>query len=169
MEVKIPEHILELAKQMNESPTRCTAEPFWQVRTYEYLPTEQGCDEHHWVLCCEEHGEFFRSDKDDYSVAFDFLAENYQEFVLDERLERDSFTVYDLDRSVLPNGITKLHLQEVEKVVWTGLSEAAALQFIARKKHDYGKLFTYVESAYWSPQFAELMNWVKSLEQKKEK
>ncbi len=50
MKTEIPQHVIELAKQMNESPSLSTAEPFWQVRTYEYLPTTVECNEHHWEL-----------------------------------------------------------------------------------------------------------------------
>jgi hypothetical protein len=40
-----------------------------------------------------------------------------------------------------------------------------AEQFIERKQHDYPKLYTYAESAYWSPQLRELQDWIKSLTQ----
>lgn len=62
-----------------------------------------------------------------------------------------------------PEGYKIIHLQEIEKTVWTGLSESAANEFIQRQQHNYPKLYTYVESAYWSPEFSRLMDWIKGL------
>lgn len=76
----------------------------------------------------------------------------------------DSFNSYfDADWQDLPDDIKKFHMQEIEEVVSTHLTQHEAEWFIKRKQHDYPKLYTYVESAYWSPQLRELQDWVKSL------
>lgn len=41
MNKEVPEFLIELSKQMNSDPKRCTSHPFWQVRNKEYLVTEK--------------------------------------------------------------------------------------------------------------------------------
>ncbi len=162
MKTEIPEFLIEMSKQMSEQPNRCTAHPFWQVRCKRYEVTEQGYNEHHWILQSED-GEFFRSDSDE-SVN-DVLLERYPEFCAKwEKDEEESFSdMFDSDYHELPPEVTKLHVQEVEQVVSTHLTEHDANWFIKRKQHDYPKLYTYVESAYWSPQVRQLQDWIISL------
>ena len=62
--------------------------------------------------------------------------------------------------------ITAEETEETEEIVTTHLTEADANWFIQRKQHDYPKLYTYVESAYWSPQLRELEDWIKQLTNK---
>jgi hypothetical protein len=177
MITNIPDYIIELSKQMNESPNRCTAHPFWQVRTYEYLPTDSERNVDHWVLCDDE-GVFFESNKNDYRDLAKVVKDRYPEYFssvveeyrsihgkFKEVLDVDDFaSAFDIEYEELPLEVDRVFMQKVETVVWTGLTEAAANQFIKRKSHDYPSgLFTYVESAYWSPQFADLIEWIKAL------
>lgn len=173
----IPKSLIELSKQMNESPSRCTSHPFWQVRTYEYLPTDSERNVDHWVLCDDE-GVFFESNKNDYRDLAEVMKDRYPECFsavvkdyrdsydeLEDESDIDEFALmFDIDYEELPLEVERVFMQKIETVVWTGLTEVAASQFIKRKSHDYPNgLFTYVESAYWSPQFSELMEWIKSL------
>ena len=48
MEIKIPDFLLEMSKQLNEQNNRGTAEPIFQVRHKDYLVTEVGYNQHHW-------------------------------------------------------------------------------------------------------------------------
>ena len=67
---------------------------------------------------------------------------------------------FDYDFDDLPKGVNRCFVQEAEEIVTTHLTEFGALKFIKRKQHDYPKLYTYVESAYWSPQLRELQDWI---------
>ena len=94
------------------------------------------------------------------------MAENTEsEFVGEDESFYDYFDFEKHKASFedFPDAYRVIHLQELYKIVWTGLTEYAANQFINRKQHDYPDLYTYVESAYWSPQLVELQEWIKSL------
>lgn len=162
MKTELPEFLIEMSKQMSEQPNRCTAHPFWQVRCKRYEPTQEGYNEHHWVLQNED-GEFFRSDTDE--SANSALLEMYPEFCeqWEKDEEEDFLDMFDADYQELPSEVTKLYVQEVEQVVSTHLTEHDANWFIKRKQHDYPKLYTWVESAYWSPQVRKLQDWIISL------
>lgn len=171
----LPNFLLVMSEEMTEQENRSTAHPFWQVRCKEYLITESGYNEHHWVLVNSE-GEFYRSDKQELSEAFEYLKDSYSEWFT-KRVERirgeenwdDTADIElliscsDIEYLELPDGVDKLYVQEVEKIVTTHFTEADALWFIERKQHDYPKLYTYVESAYWSPQIRKLQDWIISL------
>lgn len=152
---------------MNKSPKRCTADPFWQVRYKSFLVTQEGYSDHHWELCCDECGSVYRSDIHGEEKAIEHIREMYpcyykkaQEYIQDNgKMELEDF-IYWND---LPEGLRKLHMQEVDEIAWTGLSEAGAKAFIERKQHDFPKLYTYVESAYWSTELKAVMDWLKSL------
>jgi hypothetical protein len=172
----LPSWLYEMSVQMNTDPTRLTAHPFWQVRCRRFLPTSDECCCHHWELV-DGDGVFFRCDTQEEHEITNYLWDNHQswceEWVEDEDEEtpynsveevfRDRFTYNEwID---LPEGISKVFMQEVEEVVSTHLTKADAEWFIKRKQHDYPKLYTYVESAYWSPQLRKLQDWIKSLTQ----
>lgn len=184
--MNIPKFLMEMSKQMNEQPNRCTSHPFWQVRCKRYLVTESGYNESHWEIISEEGTTLYHSEKDDdYSELFEHLCdyesewiakwaeyecdmivsivgdeidEDCRESLLDEFNDR-----FDPDHMDLPEDMNKLHMQEIEQVVTTHMTQADAEWFIQRKQHDYPKLYTYVESAYWSPQLKELQDWIMGL------
>lgn len=167
--VEIPDFLLEMSRQMREQPNRCTSHPFWQVRCKRYLPTLDGYNTDHYEVCGDE-GVIYRSD---YPVSelHEFLLdeheewckqwaeENHPDYEYAEAIE----TWFDLDYDELPDGLTKIPVQEVEDIVSTHMTEHDANWFIQRKQHDYPKLYTYVESAYWSPQIKQLQDWIISL------
>jgi len=163
LNIEIPDFLLEMSKQMSEQPNRSTAHPFWQVRCKRYIITEAGYDEHHWELIDEEFGVIYRSDSDEDCNTI--LLERYPEFCSRwKKLNGDYFLEeFEVDYDGLPRGVTKVYLQEIEEIVTTHLTEHDANWFIRRKQHDYPKLYTYVESAYWSPQLKQLQDWVISL------
>lgn len=158
----IPEFLLEMSKQMSEQPNRSTAHPFWQVRCKRYEVTQEGYNDHHWILT-DDDGEFFRSDID--GSVNDVLLERYPEFCKkwSGDNEQDFYDDFNKSYDDLPSDVTLLFVQEVEQIVTTHLTESDANWFIKRKQHDYPKLYTYVESAYWSPQLKELQDWIISL------
>mgnify|MGYP003137430523 CR=1 FL=1 len=162
MQTEIPDFLLEMSKQMAEQPNRSTAHPFWQVRCKRFVVTQEGYNEHHWILQDEE-GEFFRSDL--HECANQALLERYPEFCKhwQEVTDDDFIEGFDLEWDELPPEVNKLYLQEVEEVVTTHLTQHDAECFIKRKQHDYPPLYTWVESAYWSPQFKQLQDWIISL------
>ena len=186
MKTEIPAFLVEMSKQMNSDPSRFTSHPFWQVRCKRYLVTEGGYNESHWEIIDEEGATLYHSENDEsYKDLFEHLFKyeagwlvNWFNYECDREVEcvageidddlfgelYDEFEdKFDPDYMNLPDEIKKLHMQEVEQVVTTHMTQADAEWFIKRKQHDYPKLYTYVESAYWSPQFKELQDWIKSL------
>ncbi len=168
MKVEIPDFILELSNQLNNQPSRCTAHPFYQVRCKRAYVTQDGYNSEFFVVYSED-SEQYQSNKDDQEYFAQYLCENYSEWLADTFDDVEVIDVdfvlenFDFDCENLPDELTKLWMQEVEEVVSTHLTLEAAEQFIKRKQHDYPKLFTYAESAYWSPQLRQLQDWLKSL------
>lgn len=189
-QIEIPAFLLEMSQQMHQQDNRCTAEPIWQVRCKRYLPTEEGYDEHHWEIV-DTDGDataLYRSDKCDKKALAEWLAENDHQWcsnwLFDNDIESeysdtthvhgpafdevfinafiDKFNV-ESDHDQLPDPLKKFHLQETEEVIKTCFTEADALAFIARKQHDYPKLYTYVESMVFCPQMIQLRHWIMSL------
>lgn len=171
--IEIPDFLLEMSKQMNEQPTRCTAEPIWQVRCNRYLATEEGVNEHHFEIIDEEGSTLYSSLDDDCNNLAEYLRDYEEEFVdyfmgdkdgesLDEALLDEIMNGW-FDFNELPSNLRKVHLQEVEEVIKTCLTEYDANCFIKRKQHDYPKLYTYVDSMVFCPQMIELRNWIMSL------
>lgn len=185
-QIEIPAFLLEMSQQMHQQSNRCTAEPIWQVRCKRYLPTEEGCDEHHWEIV-DTDGDataLYRSDKCDKKALAEWLAENDHQWcsnwLFDNDIDEvchdvshafdevfikafiDEFNV-ESDHDQLPDPLKKFHLQETEEVIKTCLTEADARAFIARKQHDYPKLYTYVESMVFCPQMIQLRHWIMSL------
>lgn len=175
---EIPEFLIKLSKQMNSDPKRMTAHPLWQVRTTEFIVTEQGYNEHHWEVIDDECGVVYRSDNGDLCELAKFLEDDYPDYfsgVIDDYRdgeepdfdvsEIDEFvSAFDIDFEDLPDGLNRIYVQEVERVLSTHLTEADAEWFINRCSHHYStKLYTYVESAYWAPELRELQDWIKSL------
>lgn len=161
MKVEIPDFILEMSEQMKKQPNRATAHPYWQVRCKRFEVTEEGYNDHHWVLV-DEDGEFFRSDRDCVCEA---LRERHPEWCRSiEDTTGEAFDeTLDIDFGELPDGVNKVFVQEVEQVVTTHLTEHDAKGFIERCQHNYPPLYTYVESAYWSPQIRQLQDWIIAL------
>lgn len=168
MQKEIPEFLIELSRQLNEQPSRSTAHPFYQVRTKTEYITEAGYNESCWALY-DDDGEVWRQGQPEEDLA-EYFIDNHK-YWMENQLEGSPVDAdvivseYDFECDELPDGVRKLHLQEIEEVVSTHLTLDAAEKFIARKQHDYPKLFTYAESAYWSPQLRELQDWIKSLTQ----
>lgn len=176
--MELPDFLIEMSKQMNSDPSRMTAHPYWQVRTKEFLVTEEGYNEHHWEIIDSEIGSIYRSDLDPLIELGKFIKEHHQEY-----FERFTFESSDEDYPLeddlelfadvwepswhsgeLPEGMSLVYVQEVEKVLSTHLTQSDAEWFINRCKHHYStELYTYVASAYWSPQFKELQDWIKSI------
>lgn len=162
MNTKIPDFLLEMSQQMAEQDNRYTSHPFWQVRCKEYVVTEEGYNDHHWLLCNDE-GEFFSSHID--GCVNTALLENYPEFCKSwENKNSESFLEeFDIDSDSLPSDVRRIYMQEIEEVVSTHLTQHDAEWLIKRKQHDFPPLYTYVESAYWSPQLKQLQDWIISL------
>ncbi|EGT3627669.1 ead/Ea22-like family protein [Morganella morganii] len=183
--IEVPAFLLEMSQQMHQQPSRCTAEPMWQVRFKKDLITEEGYNDHHWEIVDTEDGDIlYHSLVCDKTALADWLVDNNHEWCKTWLLDNDIIEIYhDVVKSFdevftqafiedfdvednydeLPEQLKKFHLQETEEVVKTCLTEADALAFIARKQHDYPKLYTYVESMVFCPQMIELRNWILSL------
>ena len=172
--VSVPEFLLEMSRQMREQPTRATAHPFWQVRCKRYLPTEQGYNESHYEVCGDE-GPVYSSNTPISGLA-EYLLEHHNEWCRawasenheDDEDYTDAVSSWIDPESELPAELTLVYVQEIEEIITTHLTQAGAEAFIKRKQHDYPKLYTYVESAYWSPQLRELQDWIIGLTPKQE-
>lgn len=169
MKIEIPDFLLELSKQLNEQPSRCTAHPFYQVRYKRPYVTQEGYNSEYFEVYGEDYVAY-NSKEDNREFFAGYLLEYHEEWltdkfedieVIDSDFLLENFEFDECDD--LPDGMTKLWMQEIEEVVSTHLTLDAAEAFIKRKQHDYPKLFTYAESAYWSPQLRELQDWIKSL------
>lgn len=173
MKVEIPDFIIELSKQLNEQPSRSTAHPFYQVRCKRPYVTMEGYDSKYFEIYDEDSVVFTSNWKDAGCKESDFsnyLIENHQDWlsdtfedveVIDVDFLLENFNFDECDN--LPDGLTKIWVQEIEDVVSTHLTLDEAEAFIKRKQHDYPKLYTYAESAYWSPQLRHLQDWLKEL------
>ena len=176
--MNIPKFLIEMSKQMHTQPNRSKSDPFWQVRCKRYMVTEEGYNDHHFELCHDD-GSFYRSDTDENRVGISYLVENHFDWCVnyvkyhsfnEEENVTDEGEIYefmddhfDTESDELPSEIRKVHMQEHEDIVSTHLTEADAKWFIGRNQHNYPNLYTYVESAYWSPQIKELRAWILSL------
>lgn len=179
MNVEVPEFLIEMSQQMHQQSSRCTAEPIWQVRCKRYLVTAEGYNEHHWELLSEDGDVVYHSEKCDKDDLIEHLTNNFSDWcsewhenALDDELchaGQDFYSAFtewfdvEIDYDALPEPIRMIHLQEFEDVIKTCFTEADALAFIARKQHDYPKLYTYVESMVFCPQMIELRNWIMRL------
>lgn len=179
MKTEIPQFLLEMSEQMNSDPNRCTSHPYWQVRNKVYLVTESGYNEDHFEVVSdnEDYLVVYHSKKsEDMSelscALFEYekgWCENWFKYECeDEEFTEENFYIlfeekFNLDYDELPEPYKKIHLQEIEEVLTTHMTQADAEWFIRRKKHDYPNAYTYVASAVWSPQFRELQDWIKGL------
>lgn len=184
-----PSFLLEMSKQLHEQDNRITAEPIFEVRCKRYLVTEEGYSESHWELHSDDsEGYPIYSSKEGFDSSesakelFEANAEWCEEWLLYRDLieldddvqpsdvypeghtlklfEENFFFETDHD---WPTDIKVIHLQEVEETIRTCFTEADAKAFIARKQHDYPKLYTYVQTMNYCPQMIELRNWIMGL------
>jgi len=173
MKIEIPDFLIELSRQLNEQPSRATSHPFYQVRCKRPYVTMKGYSSEYFEIYNDD-GVVFSSNwknhgcKDEHLAEYlienhlDWLCDTFEDVeVIDVDFLLENFDFEDCDD--LPSELKKIWIQEVEEVVSTHLTLEAAAQFIKRKQHDYPKLYTYAESAYWSPQLRELQDWLKSL------
>lgn len=162
----IPEFLMEMSQQMRTQDSRSTSHPFWQVRCHRYIPTEQGYNEHHWEIIGDEGVVYSSLDPIENFAAY--LIENYPKFIIERNEHHDTDHMSDwldvfIDGENIPYELRLIYVQEIEEVVSTHFTEHDALGFIERQQHNYPKLYTYVESAYWSPQIRKLQDWIISL------
>lgn len=164
-----PDFLIEISNQMRTQDNRGTSHPFFQVRCKRYVVTEQGYNEVGFEIIGDDSVVYrsYASEEDDLE---NLLLSDYPEFCKEwcESLDNgdsieDAIGCFDPTEDDLPDGLRLVYVQEIEEVVSTHLTESAAKQFIRRKQHDYPKLYTYAESAYWSPQLRELQDWIVSL------
>lgn len=172
MNIEIPEFLLEMSKQMNEQPNRSTSHPFWQVRCKREITCCAGREDF-WVIVDvkNEYHEIYNSENPDVGLFCDYMTEYYTEWVAEWEESNElvfcsaNFSIDDEIYNI-PDGYEELEvipMQRIEEVVSTHLTQHDAEWFIKRKQHDYPKLYTFVESAYWSPQFKQLQDWIKEL------
>lgn len=164
----IPDWLMEMSNQMRTQDNRGTSHPFFQVRCKEYLPTDPECSADRWEIVGDDGVVCTQGDEGGF---IDYLLANHADWCkqwneqnYDEESDRDALeSWFDPTGGELPDPLRLIWTQEVEKIVSTHLTEAGAIQFINRKQHDYPKLYTYAESAYWSPQLRQLQDWIISL------
>lgn len=164
----IPDWLMEMSQQMRDQPSRATSHPFWQVRCKRTLPTARGYNDHGYEIISSECGVIYKS-SDPSSTLIDYLLENHGEWCaqwaesIGEEDAETAMDFFDPESDSLPDSLDLVYVQEVEEVISTHFTQSDAERFIQRKQHDYPPLYTYVESAYWSPQLRQLQDWIISL------
>lgn len=172
--VQIPDFLIELSRRLNTQPTRCTSHPFYQVRFKREYVTAEGYEDIGFQVYDEEEGAVYDSRDSATIHSFScYLAENYREWMIehfgmsnnvsDKKLMDFTKEFFNFSCDNLPDDLEKVYIREIEEVVSTHLTLEAAEAFIKRKQHDHPKLYTYAESAYWSPELRQLQDWIKSL------
>ncbi|WP_027697209.1 hypothetical protein [Vibrio litoralis] len=176
--VEIPDFLIEMSNQINTQSNRMTADPLFEVRYKTSLITEEGYNESHFeIVDCEDGITLYHSkSSDNYNALAEHLLESHEKWCMewcDEEagieFSGNSFIAdfndnYDCHGWMdLPEGIKKLHMQEIEVTVNSHFTEAAAQAFIDRKQHDYPKLYIYAISMCFCYPMIELRNWIKSL------
>ncbi len=163
MNIEIPDFLIEMSRQINTQNNRFTRNPIFVVCYDEKLTTAEGYQEDgsEWV---REDG--YICEGDDKEALLSHLKEHYKDW-FKSFVEQFDFN-FDLDYFEpeycdLPPDITRWFYQKVRKPVKYCLTEADANAFIARKQHDYPKLYTYVESMVFCPQMIQLREWIMSL------
>lgn len=170
----LPKWLIEMSRQMNEQPNRCTAHPFWQVRYKNWIPAaEQYGDE--FEIWSSDGDRVYASHSCNKEEAIEYLLEYHfdwcrgwckyndiEDYETINECFNDRFDIADFHED-LPDDLNRLMVVEQEEIATTHLTEVDAKWFIKRKQHDYPPLYTYVESAYWSPQLRELQDWLISL------
>lgn len=178
MNIEIPDFLIEISKRMNTDDCRSTAHPVWQVRIKEFIVTGQGCNDHHFEIIDDEIGTIYRSDKNDIIKLAEIIKEDYPSYFskfVDRTNEDDPedqdigdidkfINSFDPECNILPDGLSLLYFQEVERVLSMHFTEGAANQFVADFSHHFQEeLYTYVVSAYWNQELRNLQDWIKSL------
>ena len=130
----------------------CTADAIFEVQE---LRTVYGIDLDYTdnkAVYCNEDGEIYFKDPDDWFV-------HIQEYETVEADGWDSLSISDKwDFIELFDGWTVTGYSEEWRHVNSHLTYEAAEAFIARKKHDFGKLQIFVESRYWCWEFNAIIN-----------
>ena len=173
--MEIPKFLIEMSEQMNNEDNRCTADPIWMVVHDNWLTCADDRGDKNILLLCNGGDHYIECDEDDYTEIFTYLKEDHEEWCMELIREHDEeeddidelsnwFDPDDVFQS-LPENVTieKLAMQKEMKVINSHLTEEGAKQFIARKQHDYPKLYTYVYSMYHCNQMKELRAWIKSI------
>jgi len=180
--MEIPKFLTEMSEQMNNEDNRCTADPIWMVchdnwltcadgrgdkeifligDNSEYTELDTECEVLTYLF--EHHCDWINSVKVDHwndnNLCDDY--DSFEEYSESDDFELDlEYTDYDYPDNLT---IEKLCVQKEMKVINSHLTEEGANQFIARKQHDYPKLYTYVYSMYFCEQMKELRGWIKSI------
>lgn len=180
--MKAPDFLLEMSKQLKEQDNRCTADPIFMVAYDKWLTCADGRGDKEIYLInnnceyteCDNESEvltYFHDNHCDWINSIkvqkyedDCLSDDYDSF--EQYVESDDFNL-ELDSSNYdyPDNveIEKICMQKQMTVVNSHLTEEGAKQFIARKQHDYSKLYIYAYSMYHCSQMKELRAWIISL------
>ena len=169
--MEIPKFLTEMSEQMNNEDNRCTADPIWMVCHDNWLTCADDRGDKEVFLVCGD-GEYAEFDTEEEVI--EYLIDHCNEWVIEylsketNGAEVDELGEYfdiEADCAHWPNGfsVEKICMQKEMKVINAHLTLEGANQFIARKQHDYPKLYTYVYSMYFCNQMKELRGWIKSL------
>lgn len=176
---EIPDFLMEMSKRINQQDNRMTSDPMFEVRYKDYLVTEEGYNESHWEFVSDDGDVLYHSGRDE---SFDDLAlylyenesdwcscwiceNNLSDVQVDEFAFIELFNEhFNLDYDEIPDGVRKIHMQEIEVTVNSHFTEADAQAFIDRKQHDYPRLYIYATSLCFCWNMIELRNWIKGLQ-----
>ncbi len=171
MLTEIPDWLLEMSEQLNTQDNRITANPTFQVRCERWVTAAEDRGDKHVYLLYDQ-GDF--TEFDSIAELMSHIREYYPEYCRHYAREHginiedditDGGTLWYLDELEATTcvSVEKLYLQKTEEVVRTCYTEKDANDFIARKQHDYPKLYTYVETMNHCPQMIKLREWIMNL------
>lgn len=170
MKAEIPDFLLKMSNDIASQDNRMTADPMFMV-CYDkevLAPQEMGYE---YSSVIDDHKECATVCKNGDLVELkNYLIENEMRGVIDKFcddrfISSDEFTnefdiEFDLDEIA---GFREVFISKEMTVVNAHLTEEGANAFIARKQHDYPKLYTYVFSMCYCWDMIELRNWIVGL------
>lgn len=173
---EIPDFLIKMSRQLKNQNNRITADPIFQVCYNEPYITEEGCHEYiEYAVADGDYSIVYSTEEGSLAnnyYALDFIME-YHEDLISKYIDECGFNISDFDfefEHAFEGGylssiadLNKYHMSKKMTVVKSCLTEADAKAFIARKQHDYKKLYIYVNSMVFCPQMIELRNWIMSL------
>lgn len=179
----LPDFLLEMSRQMHQQDNRCTRDPIWVVCHDDFITCAEDRGDHFELINRSDHDldnpVLFSSANGDAQTLVEHIQEFYPEHFkewyeenMDEWPDDDAKSIASciddpcgwIDELGIDEGeIERIEMQKVTVELKYCLTESDANAFIARKQHDYPKLYTFVKSMVFCPQMVELREWILSL------
>lgn len=180
--VEVPHFLLDMSHQMREQDGRGVSDPIWVVCYDEHITCAEGYGDFFVLVDREDNAsntELY-SDVDGNTLTLvkhvqKYYSGRFNQWHAANKEEWPSIDAASIaefiddpcgwlnDLGIEEHEIEKLEMQRVTTEVKYCLTEVDAEAFVARKGHDYGRLYTSVRSMVFCPQMVQLRNWILSL------